>query len=439
MERATLSLNLLIFLLIFSTGTAAAQNAPARKPTLVFVVILTRHGVRSPITNLEELNAFSSEPWPVWGVPSGDLTPQGRKLMELLGSYYRDYFSSNGLLPPTGCEDADRIHIRADVNARTRETGRALASGMMPGCNVDVHVASGKDDPLFNPLLAGIGEPDRALAVASIVGRIGENPTALTATYRYAFETLREVLFGCAPFSPCPAEKRSGKQALLDQASTVVALTGGHLADVQGPLKIGSNLSEALLLEYANGMEGEELGWGRLTRVKLLEIMRIHEAYADLARRTPYVARIQASNLLSHILRSMAQAVSGTTLSGSIGKTGDHVLVISGHDTNLSNIAGILGISWLLSDYQPEETPPGGALVFELWQQKAGEFEVNTYFTAQSLEQMRNVLPLSLDNPPLKSPVFVPGCSRGDRNMTCTWEDFQHTINNALDPSFVTP
>jgi 4-phytase / acid phosphatase len=438
-ERATLSLNLLIFLLIFSTGTAAAQNAPARKPKLVFVVILTRHGVRSPITNLEELNAFSSEPWPVWGVPSGDLTPQGRKLMELLGSYYRDYFSSNGLLPPTGCEDADRIHIRADVNARTRETGRALASGMMPGCNVDVHVASGKDDPLFNPLLAGIGEPDRALAVASIVGRIGENPTALTATYRYAFETLREVLFGCAPFSPCPAEKRSGKQALLDQASTVVALTGGHLADVQGPLKIGSNLSEALLLEYANGMEGEELGWGRLTRVKLLEIMRIHEAYADLARRTPYVARIQASNLLSHILRSMAQAVSGTTLSGSIGKSGDHVLVISGHDTNLSNIAGILGISWLLSDYQPEETPPGGALVFELWQQKAGEFEVNTYFTAQSLEQMRNVLPLSLDNPPLKSPVFVPGCSRGDRNMTCTWEDFQHTINNALDPSFVTP
>src|ERR1700687_2781614 len=106
--HAALLLNLLIAPLIPFTGTAVAQKVPAPKPKLVFVVILTRHGVRSPITNLEELNAFSSEPWPVWGVPSGDLTPQGRKLMELLGSYYRDYFSSNGLLPPTGCEGADR-------------------------------------------------------------------------------------------------------------------------------------------------------------------------------------------------------------------------------------------------------------------------------------------------------------------------------------------
>jgi 4-phytase / acid phosphatase len=438
-SRATVLLNLLIVLLAPSAGTASPQDVPARQPKLSFAVILARHGVRSPITSIEQLDAFSSEPWPVWGVPSGDLTPRGRKLMEFFGSYYRGYFSSYGLLPPTGCEDADHIHIRADIDARTRETGRALASGMMPGCNLDVHVASGKDDPLFSPLNAGVGEPDRALAVASIAGRIGGNPSALIATYRYAFDTLREVLFGCAPFSPCPAERQSGKQTLLDQPSTVVAVTGGHAADIQGPLKIGSNLSEALLLEYANGMEGRDLGWGRLTRVKLLEIMRIHEAYADLARQTPYVARIQASNLLSHILRSMAQAVSGTTLSGSLGKCGDRVLVIAGHDTNLSNIAGMLGVSWLLSGYQPAETPPGGALVFELWQQGTGEFVVNTYFTAQSLEQMRKVLPPSLDNPPLKSPIFVPGCSRGDRNMTCTWEEFQRTINNAIDPAFVKP
>jgi 4-phytase / acid phosphatase len=431
-------LNLLVVLLVHASGAVASQTSPARKPKLSFAVILTRHGVRSPITGVEKLNAFSSEPWPEWGVPSGDLTPQGRKLMELFGSYYRDYFSSNGLLAPTGCEDAGRIHIRADVDARTRDTGRALASGMMPGCKVDVGVASGKD-PLFSPLSAGIGEPDRARAVASIAGRIGENPSAFIATYRYAFDTLREVLFGCVPSSPCPAEKESGKQTLLDQPSRVETATGGHAADIQGPLKIGSSLSEGLLLEYANGMEGRDLGWGRLTSAKLLEIMRIHAAYADLARQTPYVARIQASNLLSHILRSMEQVVRGTTLSGSLGKSGDRVLVIAGHDTNLSNIAGMLGISWLLSGYQPAETPPGGALVFELWRQGTGEFVVNTYFTAQSLEQMRKVQPLSLDDPPLKSPIFLPGCGRGDQNMTCTWEEFQRTMNNAIDPAFVRP
>jgi 4-phytase/acid phosphatase len=436
--RATVLLNLLIVLLTPSAGTTSPQDVPARQPKLRFAVILTRHGVRSPITSVEQLVALSSEPWPVWGVPPGDLTPRGRKLMEFFGSYYRGYFSSKGLLSPTGCEDAVRIHIRADIDERTRETGRALASGMMPGCDVDVELAKDKD-PLFSPLSAGIGEPDRALAVASIAGRIGENPSAFLANYRYAFDTLREVLFGCAPASPCPAEKKSGKQTLLDQPSRIETAKGGHAADILGPLKIGSNLAEALLLEYANGMEGKDLGWGRLTSAKLLEIMRIHAAYADLARQTPYVARIQASNLLSHILRSMEQVVSGTSLSGSLGKSGDRVLVITGHDTNLSNIAGMLGISWLLSGYQPVETPPGGALVFELWRQGTGEFVVSTYFTAQSLEQMRKVLPLSLDDPPLKSPIFLPGCGRGDQNMTCTWEEFQRTINNAVDPAFVKP
>jgi len=124
-------------------------------------------------------------------------------------------------------------------------------------------------------------------------------------------------------------------------------------------------------------------------------------------------------------------------LSGSLGKNGDRVLVIAGHDTNLSNVAGILGISWVLGGYQPAETPPGGALVFELWRESTGEFVVSTYFTAQSLEQMRKELPLSLDSPPLKSPVFVPGCSK--EKMTCTWEEFHRTISNAIDPAFVKP
>jgi 4-phytase/acid phosphatase len=438
-SRATVLLNLLIALLMPSGGTATPKNAPAPKPKLSFAVILTRHGVRSPIQRPEELKAYSNEPWPAWGVPSGDLTPQGRKLMTLFGSYYRSYFLANGLLPSTGCEGTDRIHIRADVDERTRETGRALASGIMPGCNLDVRVISAEKDPLFSPLLAGISEPDRALAVASIAGRIGGNPNALIGAIRPAFDMLREVLLGCAPTSPCPAEKQPGKQAILDQPSNIEAVRGWQSADIQGPLKIGSSLSEALLLEYANGMEGRDLGWGRLTSGKLLEIMRIHAAYADLTRQTPYVARIQASNLLSHILRSMAQAVSGTTLGGSLGKSGDRVLVIVGHDTNLSNIAGMLGISWLLDGYQPAETPPGGALVFELWEQGTGGFEVNTYFTAQSLEQMRKVLSPSLDNPPLKSPIFVPGCSQGDQNMTCTWEAFQRTVNGAINPAFVKP
>jgi 4-phytase / acid phosphatase len=416
-----------------------AQNVSAGQPKLKFAAILTRHGVRSPIRRSEELNTYSSESWPDWGVSPGTLTPHGRELMKLFGSYYRLYFSAAGLLVSRGCEDASDIHIRADVESRTRETGSALAAGLMPGCTLEMRVVTGEKDPLFSPVTAGIGKPDRALAVAAMSGRIGANPNALIGLYRPAFDTLREVLFGCASDMPCTAEQKPGKQILLKQASSVDAGGSSHVADLQGPFKIGSSLSEALLLEYLNGMEGKDLGWGRLNAVKLLEIMRIHAAYADLARQTPYVARIQASNLLSHILSSMQQAAGKTPVTGSLGKAGDRVLIIVGHDTNISNIAGMLGISWLLDGYQRDETPPGGALIFELWQQAGGRLAVRTYFIAQSLEQMRKRLPLSLESPPLKSPIFVPGCSAADELMTCTWTAFHRTIDDAIDPAFVKP
>ena len=257
--------------------------------------------------------------------------------------------------------------------------------------------------------------------------------------YQSAFDTLRWVLFDCAPRVPCPAEDKDGKQSVLKQPSSLEASKGDHSADLRGPLRIGSTLSEDFLLEYVNGMQGKDLGWGRLDAAKLMEVMRLHAAYADLARQTPYVARVQGSNLLSHILRSMEQAVKGSEVTGSLGEQGDRVLVIVGHDTNISNIAGMLRIDWLLDGYQPDDTPPGSALVFELWQQGDGEMMVNTYYVAQSLEQMRKALPLTPDSPPLKSPIFLSGCSLADQKMTCQWKAFQSVLENAIDPSFVKP
>src|SRR5205085_10563108 len=142
---------------------------------------------------------------------------------------------------------------------------------------------------------------------------IGGNAQALVAANQPAFDTLREVLFGCVPRQPCAAETSPGKNAILQQRSSIQLTKGGDGADLEGPLKIGSSLAENLLLEYANGVEGKKLGWGRLTQEKLLEVTRIRAAYVDLARETPYVARVRASNLVSHILRSLEQAVRGTT------------------------------------------------------------------------------------------------------------------------------
>ncbi len=340
-----------------------------------------------------------------------------------------------GLLSAKGCADAGRLYIWADTDQRTIETGRALAEGMFPDCAVQVHsLPEGSDDPLFSPINAGIGRPDRNLAAASVAGRIGGHPQALLEAYRPALETMQHVLAGCKPGPGC----RPVKQSLLELPAAVGPGKADRLAEMTGPLATASTLAQNLLLEYANGMAGKELGWGRLNESNLRQMMSLHTAYADLLRQTPYIGRAQVSNLLSHVLKAMEQAVAGKAVAGALGKPGDRVVVIVGHDTNLSNISGMLGLSWLIPGYQRDDTPPGGTLVFELWQRPAnGEYTVRTYYICQTLEQMRKALPLTLTAPPAKAPVFLPGCSTAEEGFACGWKAFQRTLESAIDPAFV--
>jgi 4-phytase/acid phosphatase len=434
---------LILAALLVCSGAAAAsaQETPPRGTELKFVVILSRHGVRSPTWTTERLNQYSTEGWPNWGVPPGALTSHGKTLMELFGAYDRAYLSHEGLLSLKGCEDATRLFLWADTDPRTIETGHALASGMFPDCGVQVRsLPEGTDDPLFSPMAFPIGHPDRALAVASVLGRIGANPGALLEAYQPAFETMQQVLLGCAPGPKCPPEGKSVKQPLLGPPTTVKPGKGDKLADFTGPLSTASTFAEVFLLEYTNGMTGQDLGWGRVNESNLREMMALHAVYSDLSRRTPYLARANASNLLSHMLKSMEQAIAGKEVAGALGKPGDKAVVIVGHDTQLSNLSGMLGLSWLIEGYQRDDTPPGGALVFELWRHPVtGEYTVRTYYMAQTLEQMRKALPLTLDSPPARAAVFVPGCSTADEGFACGWTEFRNTLEAAIDPAFLKP
>jgi 4-phytase/acid phosphatase len=192
-------------------------------------------------------------------------------------------------------------------------------------------------------------------------------------------------------------------------------------------------MAENMLLEYAEGMDAANVGWGRVDLSKLRELLQVHVAHEDLADRTTYVARAQSSNLLLHMLQSMQQAVAAQPIAGAVGKPGDRLLILVGHDTNLAAIAGALNLNWVI-DGRRDDTPPGGALVFELWKTPAKEYSVRTYYTAQTLDQMRNATALSLQNPPERVPVFVPGCGQADGS--CRWDAFQQVIQAGIDPTF---
>jgi 4-phytase/acid phosphatase len=399
-------------LLLLAVGIAHAQ------PRLEYVVILSRHGVRSPTAAPEGLRQYARDAWPQWSAPPGELTEHGRKLMVSLGGWYRAWLARDGLLSQTGCADGGAVYIRADVGQRTRESGRALSQGLYPGCPPETHTVAEDSDPLFHPVAAGAVQGDGALAAASVLGRVGGDPAALTGVYRPAFDTLGEIL---------------GKQPLLELPASVQSTEDG-LADLRGPLRTGSTLAENLLLEYAEGMAGKDLGWGQLDEARLNQVMAIHTAYADLARRTQYLASVQGSNLLSHILRSVEQAVAAKPVAGALGAPSTRVLLLAGHDTNISHVAGLLNLSWLIAGYQRDDTPPGGALLFRVWRDGA-RTSVDVLYVAQTLAQLRENSALTPASPPGIAKVFVPGCGA----MACDWDTFRAVAARAIDGRFTRP
>ena len=322
-----------------SPVAAAAQGVAAQEDELKFVVVISRHGVRSPTGKLDQLNRYSRQPWPAWSVSPGYLTEHGYKLMTQFGSYDRELWGKQGLFSVDGCEDAKHITIIADSDQRTRETGKALAAGIAPGCTIDVHaLPEGTPDPLFHSLEAGIGNPDKLLATAAIRGRIGPNPQELATAYRSQLEALEDVLRGCASEPDCgPAGKA---ESLFDVASSIGPGKSDHLVELRSPLGIASTMTENFLLEYTEGMKASDVGWGRVDGQKLRALLQLHSASEDIERRTGYIARVQSSNMLSHLLKSMEQAVSGQPVQGALSRPEDRVLLLVGHDTNVSNIAG---------------------------------------------------------------------------------------------------
>jgi 4-phytase/acid phosphatase len=223
---------------------------------------------------------------------------------------------------------------------------------------------------------------------------------ALTGVYRAQLEALEWVLRRCNDGAGCAGAGAAVPQSIFDIPSSIAPGKGDHLVELHTPLSVASTMTENLLLEYTEGMEPAKVGWGRVDGEKLRELLTLHTANEDVVQRTGYIARVQSSNLLTHVLDSMRQEVAGHAIKGALSQPGDLLLILAGHDTNLANLSGALGLNWLI-DGRRDDTPPGGALIFELWKSRAtGGYSVRTFYQTQTLEQMRKATPLSLAAPP---------------------------------------
>ena len=84
--------------ILASVGPAGAER-PHEEAKLVKMVILARHGVRSPTQSADTLAQWSRRDWPEWAVRPGELTARGAELVKRLWQQEGESLRRAGLLP----------------------------------------------------------------------------------------------------------------------------------------------------------------------------------------------------------------------------------------------------------------------------------------------------------------------------------------------------
>ncbi len=415
---------------------AALSAQPVDNTQLKQVIVFARHGVRSAVLPNSTLNNFSVQPFPEFSSSDANLTANGATNETILGGYYRLWLTQEKLLTGNDPADAAFVYFRANgAGPLIVDTAKALWAGMLPAASVNVNFYPPQEsDPLFLPVQAGVARLDERMAVAAVEGRLGGNAQSLASAYAPELALTRSVLFGY-PVSetPTPATP-AGK---VDVTAIPIGVTAGNstLPVDLGGLAAVNGAIDAFAFEYADGLPTSEVGWGQLSVGGISQISRLLSLLLDLEFRTPYLARVQSSNVASHVVRSMVQAATGNAMTGALGNPSSKVIVLMASNTNVTGLAGLFHLGWILPGYQADVCAPGGAAVFELRQsQSTGEYIVRASYVSQTMDQLRNRTPLTLDAPPASAPVFIPGCSVRNATFDCPLAKFVAVAKQVIDP-----
>nr|WP_225737383.1 histidine-type phosphatase [Dyella acidiphila] len=377
-------------------ATPATASAPDQLQ-LERVMLLYRHGVRTPLPGEIQLQEASGRPWPAWSEPPSELTPHGAAGARLMGRHDRQRLTAAGLFPAQGCPAPGQVWFWANTDQRTIASAQALAEGFAPGCRVDIgHRPEGSDDPLFHPIEAGVVDWDTQQAVRAIQQSTG-GADALTAPHRDALSAMASIL-GC--------DAQHGMQACRPEhwhGGLSVSPDGHHLV-LTGPIADTSGTAEAILMAYAEGRPMRDVGWGRTSAAQLEQLSQLHALLFGIYARPDYMAERVAAVMSGRIIQ-LLQDPQAPRLS-----------VLVGSDNNIVALASVLGLHFKLPGYAEDDPPIGGALAIELWRDRSsGQRYVHIFYQAQSLAQLRALQ----QAPPVQLDLQVAACAAGHKKTLC--------------------
>ena len=397
-----------------------ADNEFNSKYTLEEMVVLSRHNIRSPLSDKDSvLGKITPYEWFNWSSNASELSLRGGALETIMGQYFRKWLENENLIPENYQPQEGEVRFYANSKQRTIATAQYFSSGMLPVANVEVehHAEYDKMDPVFNPQLTFVSDSynkDAIEQIATMGGDKGLNGIgeSLSGAYALAADVI--------DMKNSDAYK-SGEVSDFKTDDLEIVLEEGKEPALKGSLKTACSVSDALVLQFYEEDDLSKAAFGKtLTAEDWKTISSIKDTYGDVLFTAPLIAQNVAHPLLEEIKSEL------TTDNRKFS-------FLCGHDSNLGSVLAALGNEeYSLPNAVESKTPIGSKLVFEKWINGSGEEFVSVKLVYQTVDQLRNISLLTLDNPPMSFDILFNGIEKNADGLY-SLDDFMNLLNGAID------
>ncbi len=398
-----------------SADSEQAKNSLSHEGySLEQVVVLSRHNIRSPLSSKgSALDTMTPHEWVEWSSKPSDLSVRGGTLETEMGQYFRKWLEQEGLFPEDYMPTEEEVRIYANAKQRTIATAQFFKAGLLPVSNnqVEYHAEYNNMDPVFNPKLTFMSDEYRDDVEAQVTSLFGEKINGLSDNY----ELLSKVI---------DVEEsddwKAGNFTGFVTDDVELSIEEDAEPAMTGSLKTACSISDALVLQYYE-TDAKDAAFGEKLSTKQWEdIAEIKDVYEEVLFATPLLATNIAHPLLLEIENELSE-------------DGRRFTFLCGHDSNIVSVLSALSVEeYDLQDAIEKTTPIGCKIVFCKWVDSVGKEYVSVDMVYQTVDQLKNMPILDMDNPPAIVELNFNGLNRNQDGLYEASE-FENHLRQAIE------
>lgn len=355
------------------------------------MTILSRHNVRSPITNKDsEVNKNCSHEWHQWSSNPGELTLHGGQCETKMGQYFRQYLEQEKLIPVNWIPVGDEAKFYSNSFQRTIATSNYFLSGLLPVSNIDVIYKKelGQTDQVFLPKFYNIDNQFKVKVEKEVNDLFDGNYKNLNAQLYDNMKLIQDVI----------GYKGQGD---ISNKEVSLSIENGKSPSSKGFVDENVKYADALIMQYYEEPDNSKAAFGKNLN------------FSDWKKIGDILSADLMLNCGSHTecLNSMKPMLD--EVKADINDTDRKFTFLCGHDTTLTPFLSALNIKWESLPYTPTDISPiGGKVVFSKFKNNNGEEYVSLNYVYGSDGQIRNDKQINLDNPPVVYPIELKGLQK---------------------------